>query len=262
VSGAAPQSWLRRRADELVLAFALLTRLPLPRISVRENVPLPDYLWAFPVVGFVVGHIAAIVYLLAREEGALGLSLSALLAVAAAMLVTGALHEDGLADFADGVGGGHTRERKLEIMRDSSIGTYGALALIMGLALRWQALASITDLHAAAGVVVLSHVLPRGCLAIIPEYWRPARSDGLAAGAAKGNLVSSLTALALSIGLALFLDIGPVGIGAVLSAAAGVVAVAALAARHLGGYTGDVFGAAEQFAEVLVLLVCASLLGR
>lgn len=263
MTGAEPaRGWLRRRAEELVLAFSLLTRLPLPRVTMRADTPLTDYLWAFPLVGFVVGHIAVLAYVLAREEAALGVNTAALLAIAATLLATGALHEDGLADFADGIGGGRTRERKLAIMRDSSIGTYGAVALFLVLAARWSALASITDLHAAMGVLVLSHTLPRGLLAVIPEYWRPARADGLAAGASNGNLNSAMAAIALTIAAALLLDAGPVGIGAVLAAAAGVVAVAVLASRYLGGYTGDVFGAAEQFAEVLVLMVAASLLSR
>jgi len=257
-----PRSWLRRRTEDLVLAFALLTRLPLPRLVIRPDVPLPDYFWAFPIVGFVVGHVAAVGYLLAREEGGLGPNLAVLLAMAASMLVTGALHEDGLADFADGIGGGRTRERKLAIMRDSCIGTYGAGALFLVLAMRWSALASVADLHAAAGLLVLSHTLPRGLLAVIPEYWRPARADGQAATAAEGNLVSSLASIALAVALAFLLDHGPIAIGAILAAATGVVAVAVGASRYLGGYTGDVFGAAEQISGTLVLLVGASLLPR
>ncbi len=254
--------WLRRRAEDVMLAFALLTRLPLPRLAIRPDVPLADYLWAFPIVGFVVGHIAAVVYLLAREEAALGASLAALLALAASLLATGALHEDGLADFADGIGGGQTRERKLAIMRDSSIGTFGAVALFLVVALRWSTLAAIPDLHAAAGCLVLAHTLSRGFLAIIPEYWRPARSDGLAATAIKGNLTSALTAIGLSIAVALLLDAGPVGIGALIAAPVAIVVVAAIASRHLGGYTGDVFGAAQQCAEALVLLVTLSVLSH
>jgi adenosylcobinamide-GDP ribazoletransferase len=262
VSDAKPRSWLRARTEELVLAFSLLTRLPLPRLTMRETIPLTDYLWAFPVVGFVVGHVAALAYFAAREEAALGLNLSALLAITAAILVTGALHEDGLADFADGIGGGRTRERKLEIMRDSSIGTYGAIALGLGLALRWSALAGIPDLHAAAGVLVLSHTLPRGCLAVIPEFWRPARGDGLAATASKGNFASALVAIGLSVAVAILMDAGPLAIAACLAALAGVLTIAVLAARYLGGYTGDVFGAAEQAGEVLVLVVCAGVLAH
>jgi adenosylcobinamide-GDP ribazoletransferase len=262
VTEAPPRSWLRRRAEELVLAFSLLTRLPVPRMAIRETVPLPDYLWAFPVVGFVAGLAAALTYLSARDVGALGPNLSALLAMTAAILVTGALHEDGLADFADGIGGGRTRERKLEIMRDSSIGTYGAVSLFLVLGARWSALASIADPHAAAGIVLLSHVLPRGFLAIIPEYWRPARADGLAATAGKGNLASSLTALGLSVAVAFLLDPGAVALGAILAAAGAVVVIGALACRYLGGYTGDVFGAAEQMAEASVLVAGASLLAH
>ena len=259
MTGPGTRNWLRRRAEELVLAFALLTRLPLPRLAMRPDVTLPDYMWAFPIVGFVVGHVAAFAYVLAREEGGLGANLSALLAMAAAMLVTGALHEDGLADLADGIGGGRTRERKLEIMRDSSIGSYGTVALFVVLGVRWSALASISDLHAAMGALVLSHVLPRGFLGIVPEYWRPARADGLASTASKGNLISAAAAIGLSLAIVFLLGAGPAGFGALVAACAGVVGIAALASRYLGGYTGDVFGAAEQIAEALVLIVAADL---
>ena len=255
-------AWLRNRAEDLVLAFALLTRLPMPRLTLRPLVQLPDYVWAFPIVGFVVGHIAALTYLLAHEEGALGASLSSLTAVAASLLATGALHEDGLADFADGIGGGRTPERKLEIMRDSGIGSYGAVALFLVLGARWSAVASIVDLHAAAGALVMAHTVPRGLLAVVPEFWRPARTDGLAAGAAGGNWPSALVAVALSLAVPLLLNAGWLALFVPLAAAAGIFGVATLAARQVGGYTGDVFGAAEQVAEVLVLAVCTSALAR
>ena len=256
-----PRGWPRRRAEELLLAFSLLTRLPVPRLTVRHGVQLPDYLWAFPMVGFVIGHIAAAAFILARLGGA-GSNGAAVLAMAASVLATGALHEDGLADFWDGIGGGRTRERKLEIMRDSSIGSYGAVALFLVLAARWSALAGITDLHAGAGVLVLSHTLSRGLLALVPQFGRPARAEGLAAGTANGNLTSALAAIGLSLAAALVLDAGPFALLALVAAVVAIIAIAALATRHLGGYTGDVFGAAEQTAEALVLMVCAVALGH
>ena len=253
-------AWMQFRLTELTLAFSLLTRLPLPRLTLRQGVGVGAYVWAFPIAGFVVGHIAVIPLLLARAAG-LSPSLAAIFALASGALATGALHEDGLADFWDGIGGGRTRERKLEIMRDSSIGSFGALALFLVLIARWAALAGMADAHQAAAALVMAHTVGRGLLAIVPEYWRPARRDGLAAGAG-GSWLRSGAAILLTAALSLTIAEPAVVLVAMLAAAVAVVAIASLAGRHLGGYTGDVLGAAEQTAEALALIAVAALLGR
>ena len=255
------KGWLRRRFEDLVLAFALLTRLPLPSMRTRPEVKLGDYVWAFPIVGFVVAHIGVFVLFLARENG-VSASLSALMVIAATVLATGALHEDGLADFCDGIGGGRTRERKLEIMRESSIGSYGAVGLFLVLAARWAALSSLTDPHAAAVALVLAHTLGRGLLAIVITLWRPARTDGLAASGADCNVFSSGAAIALATVAAIALAGWPLGLAALALGVLAVLITGLVAARYLGGYTGDVFGAAEQLAEVAILVVFASALAR
>ena len=252
------RGWLRRGCEDLVLAFALLTRLPLPSISIRSEVKLSDYVWAFPIVGFIVGLIGALVLFLARVNG-VSPNLTALMAMAVTVLATGALHEDGLADFCDGIGGGQTRERKLDIMRDSSIGSYGAVALFLGLAARWAALSALTDPRAAAGALVLSHTLGRGLLAIIITLWRPARTDGLAAGAADGNVYSAGASILLSVFAAITFGGSTFGLAALALGALAVLTTGAVAVRYLGGYTGDVFGAAEQLAEVAVLTALCTL---
>jgi adenosylcobinamide-GDP ribazoletransferase len=256
----AGSSWFGARLTELVLAFALLTRLPCPRITPARLVATGEYVWAFPIVGFVVGTLSALALWLASSLGA-GPSVAALAALSTSLLATGVLHEDGLADFWDGLGGGRTRARKLEIMRDSAIGSYGAAALFIGLALRWTALAGLANPMHAAVALNLAHTLSRAMLALVLEFGRPARKDGLAA-ATGGSWVGSAASVLVAAAIALLYADPNLALAALLAAAAGVGGIAALAARYLGGYTGDVLGAAEQTAEALVLVVAAGLLSR
>jgi len=136
-----------QRLAELRLALVFFTRLPIPLDEARQST-LAQAGWAFPICGAVAGLVMWLGY---AVGAALGLPppVCALLAVAAGMLVTGALHEDGLADFADGIGGGRDRPRKLEIMHDSATGSYGVLALILVVAIKVSALAEIGALGAA-----------------------------------------------------------------------------------------------------------------
>ncbi len=146
-----------RLLRELVAAFALLTRLPMPRLRGPSRRPA-DCVWAYPVVGAVVGAAGRRRALAGLRLG-LPQPLAALWALAAITLVTGGLHEDGLADTADGFGGGGTVERKLLIMRDSRIGSFGALALLFSLALRCHRVALCTPGRTA---MVLAAVLGAG----------------------------------------------------------------------------------------------------
>ena len=253
-------TWIRRRQVELALAFSLLTRLPVPTVAAADVANVSNFVWAFPVAGLAVGSIGAVACWLAIGFGA-SHSIAALAAMAATMLASGALHEDGLADFWDGIGGGRTRARKLEIMRDSGIGSYGAIALFVVLAARWAALSSVADFHQMAAALVLAHTAGRGMLALVFEFWRPARKDGLAA-AAGGSWLRAVMAILLTAVIGLAFAEPPITLAAVLAAALAIVAVAKLAARQLGGYTGDVLGAAEQTAEALVLIAVSAALSR
>jgi len=253
----AEPSWLDLRGTELGLAFALLTRLPTPKLAIVARRAVGDYVWAFPIAGLVVGCLSGIALWLARDLGA-GRSLGALAGLVVSMLATGALHEDGLADFWDGIGGGRTRARKLEIMRDSAIGSYGAAALFIGLAARWTALGDIPRPADAMGALIVAHTLSRGMLAVVLEYWRPARRDGLAA-AAGGSALASCFAVLFALAIAFGFAGVPVALAGLIAAAIGTIAVAAIAGRYLGGYTGDVLGAAQQTAEVLALIAASIL---
>lgn len=251
-------NWLSRRITEAVHSIGFLTRVPMPFLPGTETVRQSDCLWAYPLIGLIVGGSGAACFGLATTIG-LSSHLAALIAVAAAALVTGALHEDGLADFADGIGGGRTREQKLEIMRDSRIGTFGALALVFTVAIKVEALATLPA-GLAAGAFVLVHILARGLLAMPFLLLGPARTDGLAQGAGQPQLVTAIVALligGLSAGAFEF-NRTFAGIALVAAAALAVFVVCRLARTYLGGATGDVYGAAEQAAEVAGLLALSA----
>ncbi len=245
-------------------ALRFFTRLPLPAAA---SAPL-DFnriAWAAPVAGAVVGAIGATVLAVAERLGLPAL-VGASLATAALVAVTGALHEDGLADVADGFGGGRTHERKLEVMRDSRIGAFGAIALMLALILRVGALSAALS-HSpstAAGALILVAALSRAGALMPLALLDPARGDG--AGAAAGRLATSSFAAACGIALVLALTIGLFTVGAgraldaALGGAVGAAAMTLLASRQIGGQTGDVAGAAQQWAEVAGW--CGLLIGR
>ena len=171
------------------------------------------------------------------------------------MLVTGCLHEDGLADTADGFGGGTTREQKLEIMRDSHIGVYGVAALTIALFLRVGVLASLPSAHAVVWALIASHAAARATMPALMLLLPPARSDGLSHDAgrppAEGVAIGAVLAFLI---VAVSLHPGHALLALILLAV--VVAVLAwLSANQIEGQTGDVLGALEQTSEIAVLLV-------
>lgn len=239
-------------------AAQFLTRVPVPALPGFE----PDWISRsaryFPLVGLLVGGACAAVFWGASQVWSGWLP--ALLAIAAGVLITGAFHEDGLADTADGLGGGQTPARRLAIMKDSRIGTYGALALGLVLALKAAALA---ELPAALGAwaLVAAHAAGRGaavCAMRLLPYVAQARTTKWKPAPADLSLGEVLTALAIA-GLPLALSPSGVVPLALLSASVLAVALALTARRLLGGYTGDVLGAVEQIFELgFILGVTAS----
>jgi adenosylcobinamide-GDP ribazoletransferase len=249
-----PQAWWR----DLQAAGQLLTRLPWGAAAVPAAGEAPTHpARCYPLVGLAVGALAALAFALA---GWLGLPpfAAALAALAASILITGALHEDGLADVADGFGGGHSREHKLAILRDSRIGSYGVLALVLVTAARGGSLASLADPGAAAAALVAAHSLSRAGLAPVMWLLPGARSDGLAAATGRPGARDAATSLIIGIvATFLLLDLA-VAVTAVLACGVAQACMALQAKRQIGGITGDVLGAAQQLGEVAVLLVvCA-----
>jgi adenosylcobinamide-GDP ribazoletransferase len=242
---------------DLRIGLSLATILPLGPPTPVGDGEIARAGWTLPVAGLLVGPAGAAAYALAH---ALGLTAgpAAMLALASTIIITGGLHEDGLADTADGLGGG-TRARKLEIMRDSRIGTYGVCALVISLALRWSTLAAIAAPRSILIALLLAHVAARASLPLFMALVPPARSDGLSAGA--GRPAGPNAAIALGLGaLVLALGFGPgKAILAVIILAVIGLMTAWLAVKQIGGQTGDILGAFEQMAETAILLMAAAL---
>jgi adenosylcobinamide-GDP ribazoletransferase len=245
-----PGQWWR----EIRLAVGFFTRLPVkaPAGQIAEAAR------AFPIAGAIVGLVGSLIYLLAMEIGLSGL-LAALLAVAATVIVGGALHEDGLADFADMMGVRGDRERKLAVMRDSRIGSYGVLALGFSTAIKVGALVALGDPRFVAGALITAHVCGRATLPIIMRSLPLARVNGLAVEAGKPSAAATYQGL----GVALFIAAFACGPGAALvSQVVAIVAaflVSELARRQIRGYTGDVLGAAQEIAQLAILINLVSL---
>ena len=246
-------------AGDVRACLAFYTRLPVAAADpARGGRSFADAQWAAPLAGAAVGLISGLAYWACLKPG-LPPTAAALAAVAAAVLITGALHEDGLADTADGLGDGRTRERRLEIMRDSRIGTYGALALIFSVLMRAFLLAAIAVPGPVLIALVASHAAARALLPAFMQLVPPARTDGLSAGAGAGG--PNTASIALALGAAALLPLGHAG--AVVAAGlllALIWAVRRQALAALGGQTGDVLGALEQLAEILVLAVACTVL--
>ncbi len=253
---ATPPSPPMQLARDLNVALSFCTRVPVPHAVSATGADVARACWALPIAGALVGAIGALVYWLAAAAS-LPAFAAAALAIAATVLATGALHEDGLADVADGFGGGATRERKLEIMRDSRLGTYGACALVLSLLFRISALASLTQPALVASALLAAHIGSRAVLPAVMWYVAPAKPDGLSASAGLPPVASVVIAAILgAIALGIGLGPGP-GAIAVLVVLVGAAVVARLSIAQIGGQTGDVLGAVEQVGEILILLVAA-----
>ena len=173
------------------------------------------------------------------------------------MIVTGALHEDGLSDTVDGFFGGFSRERRLEIMHDSRIGTFGSAALIFSIALRAAALAAIGAEMPAVLALIAAHMASRGLLPALMHATSPAKADGLAASV--GAVPRNSAVAALAVGGASLLLLGPLA-ALVCALVLGLIFIALRqqAISRIGGLTGDVVGALQQLAEIAVLCAAAA----
>ena len=247
-----------RQLKLFLCAVQFLTRLPVPSFADFE----PDWITRsaryFPLVGVGVGAICALV-LLAAGQLWTG-PLPALLAISAGVLVTGGFHEDGLADTADGLGGGQTPERRLQIMKDSRIGTYGVLALGLVLAIKVAALAE-TPLATAALALVAAHGAGRTAAVAVMMLGRHVSDPASAKYKPAPQGVRPLELLAAAVtGL---WPLALLGLPGLVGAAVGgllALLLAVTARRLIGGHTGDVLGGIEQACELGVLLGVSTML--
>ncbi len=241
---------------DLAEACQLLTRLPIPLQSSHEPLRGARAVWAYPLVaGIITAAGLGVGWTLAPLVGA---PLAAMLALTVTIALSGALHEDGLADTCDGLWGGATRARRLEIMRDSRIGTFGVLGLTVTLILRWQALSWMLAGGAGPGWIAAA-ALGRAAMGGVMYALPHARADGLAAGVGRPGLAT----MGLGCGIGMFAAIVCLGSGALAIGAAGCALVAGclvgwVAWRKIEGQTGDILGACAVVVETAVLLFLAA----
>jgi len=241
---------LPRLRGHLLSALALLTRLPVP-----DHRPAgAEAAWAWPLVGGLLGALAA---MLASALLALGIPPGPVAAAVLALLalLTGALHEDGLSDTADGLLGGRSRERRLEIMKDSRIGSFGALALVLVMLASWSALETLIAEGRLWGPLVAAAALSRAPMVVVMATLPPARPGGLSAGTGRPSPAVSGAAVGVALVLAV-LTLGPAALAPVLAATLLPALLALAAQRMIGGQTGDILGACQQlaFAGALAML--------
>lgn len=250
---------------DLLICLRFFSRLPVPETG-RERALGAGGLAAAaamaPLAGLVLASGPALV-LAAAIALRLPADAAALLALSTSVVTTGALHEDALADCADGFGGGRTRERKLAIMRDSRIGAFGATAIALSLLLRAAALAGATIAGRGVPALLVAATLSRAACLVPLALLPPARTDGAGAAVSGVDRTRTLTACALALGLAVAVSAATAtgiarAVGAAVAAAGAALAVTMLARRQIGGQTGDVAGAAQQIAEIAALLVYAA----
>lgn len=240
-------------------AMTLLTRIPVP---LPDPPPASDpapgqqsqrIVWAFPLAGVVVAVGA---FSPAWIAGWWGLPPGgvAFVALAVAIVLTGAMHEDGLADVADGFWGGWTRARRLEIMKDSRVGTYGVLALVLSVLARWWTLSQLSTAGELAAGLIAVAMLSRASMGVTMAWLPNARDSGLAHSYRRAGLRPAEVGVALAvIGAILLLGWG--ALAAVFWAVIAAGAVALVARAKIGGQTGDVLGCQQQIVEITVLLV-------
>jgi adenosylcobinamide-GDP ribazoletransferase len=255
---------MSRQLRLLFVATQFLTRLPAPGSREFDPNSLPQSMRYFPLVGVLVGLVNVLVWWIASRRLPASVAIGLMMAVS--ILLTGAFHEDGFADACDGLGGGSSRERVLAIMKDSRIGAFGAIGLILMLGLKWTTLAALPSTLFVPSVMA-SHTLSRWC-AIGPIAFLPyvraeaqAKSKPFAGGLSAGEWV--LSGVLGVLGLAPLawiytrcvaaLDWAALGVGACVGAAAALAAALYLR-RRLGGYTGDCLGAVQQLVELGFLL--------
>lgn len=251
-------SLLQELRRDLTVATIFFTRVPLTYRGEIGPAELGRALRCLPLVGLCIGLGSAGVAALALWAGAPAL-LAALLAIGGSILLTGCFHEDGLTDVADGFGGAFERARKLEIMKDSRTGTYGAAALILSIAIRAAALSAVIEAGWLWAALPAAHLLARaaipGFMAITPQ----ASTTGLASYHEPPRGAVLWTALGSAALLSALLCGLPAALWLIVAAALAALAMRQLAMRQIGGYTGDVLGATEQLAEMAVLCAAAFL---
>lgn len=235
----------------IVRAISLTTRLPVNPDFMSHIDPKTDSSWAYPIVGIIlaipISILGYILSILGFDSGVI----SAVLIITLIFL-TGAMHEDGLADTADGFWGGWTKDTRLEIMKDSRIGTYGVIALVFSILIRWYCLKIIIDQNLLFIAVVVSVILSRSLMSCYMWITPNAKDKGLSFNTGRPDDISAIVAFTLGASVTLLL-VGFKGIFLLLLGSIIVWLSRILSLHKIDGQTGDTIGAVQQICEVIIL---------
>ena len=246
-------NWVRHRLQEGQLAFMLLTRLPAGNLGL--NVPkLASAVWCFPIVGIPIGLLVGLAYIGTYNLGVLPI-LASILAFSIGTLVTGAMHEDGLADCADGFGGGQNKQTKLKIMKDSRIGSFGVLALFFVIFTRIVSLSNLPPNQEVLLAVIALAMISRLVMVCHLSFLTPARDEGLGKDAGEPSITSLVAAAFICIPIVFLCGLYMVTCLAIMILIAGLFGW--LVKSQIEGQTGDTCGAAQLITETAgyILLV-------
>ncbi len=238
-------------ASDIPAAIGLLTRLPVFVDIEHAQDRSAASSWAYPLAGALVGALAAAAAALATWLG-LNAPLAALTALATVIIITGALHEDGLADSADGLWGGWDAAHRLKIMKDSGIGAYGTLALIVSVGARWAALTALIQADQGTLALIATGALSRAPMPMLMHALPNARETGLSASTGRPSLATAGLAATIALLIAA-LTISTATLPAALLTAVTALAAAAIAKAKIQGQTGDILGATQQLSEIAIL---------
>lgn len=242
-------------------AVMLLSRIPWPADVQFRPTLIARSVWCWPLAGLFLAGLAVLPALallwLSDNNG-----LAAVFAVLTMVVLTGALHEDGLADCADGFGGGITRDRKLEIMRDSRIGSYGVVALVLAFAARFFIAMQAFDLGIFITATIITAMFSRLAMPVLMMGLSPARSDGLGHGAGRPGVIPFLIALLSVLLVTIILGGAVMMLAGLLALVCACLVVGFVAKWQIGGHSGDVLGSAQMIAEIFVAIAILSVAVR
>lgn len=245
------------QATDILIAIGILSRFPVEVNLEAAQKRAAAAVWAYPIAGAAIGFAAVLAGWVAMAFGLPDVAVTGVV-LATLIMVTGAMHEDGLADTFDGFWGGYTRERRLEIMKDSHVGAYGVLALAVSGLVRFGLILSLVAAGHLWALIAIS-AASRAPMTLLMAKMDAARSTGLSHSVGHPRIETALLAIliALLIGV-LFLG-GTVLHGVLLTLIA-VGALAWIAIQKIGGQTGDILGASQQFSEIAFLAAVVSAL--
>ena len=246
------------RLSDFFIALSLLTRIPINIDHDNVDERARKASWAYPLVGALVGSIAAMIAYILNFFG-LPITICTIMALLTMIALTGGIHEDGLSDCADGLGGGTDKDSILKIMKDSRIGSFGTIALVLVILGRYGSMSELLKIDQLFWPLVAAGAISRVPMVGAMVYIKPARNDGLSVSVGSPPKFSFVIALIIGI-LSCVLVVGILSVLVLLGVGFITMIIFYIANEKISGQTGDVLGASQQFAELVALSMISGIL--